>query len=164
MRRSQGVHCQSHRQHRLPYASWAIVSPGSFAHQLENVRSAVFSRAPLHFRQFLRRNQERGENCGQPAVAGVMTPQRSGHREQPQHRVRGEQAQFRSNSPRAVRTARGGPVSRCRFELEQHGFGASRLALSNRLGSNNHRASHEADQKNKSGRERCCHGISFDCG
>ncbi len=50
------------------------VSPGSVADRSENARSAVFSRASLHFRQFLLWNQERGESCTKPPTQGAMTP------------------------------------------------------------------------------------------
>jgi probable HAF family extracellular repeat protein len=47
---------------------------GSLAHRSENARSAVFSRASLHCRQFLLWNQERGESCKKPPTPGVKTP------------------------------------------------------------------------------------------
>lgn len=60
----------------LPFSDSLLfqIFPGSFAHQPENAGSAVFFWALLHFRQFLLRNQEHGEDCVKLTVAGVWTP------------------------------------------------------------------------------------------
>jgi len=52
------------------------LSPGSLAIRAEIDESAVISRALLHFRQFLVRNQERREKCKKLATTGVQTPGR----------------------------------------------------------------------------------------
>jgi hypothetical protein len=62
------------RRFRDSMAVLEKLSPGSVADRSENARSAVFSRASLHFRQFLLWNQERGESCTRPPPQGVMTP------------------------------------------------------------------------------------------